>query len=452
MTGATAGRRFIGLVTRMRSAFAPALYVRWMWLEVVVITACALALGLIFQRDDPLQLRAGFPWIWLAPVLIALRYGVVPGIFSSVMLMAAWQLLRYFAETSQSFPQQYFLGGLILVILSGEFATAWGARLRHAEETSRYLAERLGRLTLRHLLLKASHDRMEQEALARPITLRDAMLELRALAAAQHDARLPASHALLQVLTQQCQLESAAIFAAAPRGGSYVRTCEIGAPPDLHPADPLLLHALKHESLAHLLTDGLTDAASPSPFLVVAPIQSSGRQVLGMLAVDRIPFVALNEENLQMLAVLLGYYADCVVESDETRRFFGQFPDAPADFAEEFSKMLRLRRDHQLDSHIVVHSFADDESGRHAITQHDLIRRSLDVSWQMEKDGRIVLANLMPLADKAAVREYLLRSETRLQEYMGSIYDERSLTPIVISLAETDPVASLMRVIKERRA
>ncbi len=435
-----------GLIARVRGAFAPALHVRWMWLEIVVITGCALTLGLIFQRDDPLQIRTGFPWVWLAPVLIALRYGVAPGIFSSLMLLGTWQVLRHFSETGHGFPQQYFLGGLILVILSGEFATAWGARLRNAEETSRYLTERFGRLTLQHLLLKASHERMEQEALAKPITLRDALLELRALTAAQHDEQLPASHSLLQLLSQHCQLESAAIFVSAHRG--YVRTCEIGTPSDLRPDDPLLLHAQKHQSLAHLLTDGLTEAASPSPFLVVAPIQSSGQYVLGILAVDRIPFVALNEENLQMLSVLLGYYADCVVESDETGELFGQFPDAPADFAEEFSRMLRLRRDHQVDSHIVVHSFANDESGRHALIQHELIRRSLDVSWQMEADGRIVLANLMPLADKTAVREYLLRSESRLQEYVGSTYDERSLTPIVISLAERDPIASLMRVIK----
>lgn len=436
-----------GLLTRLRIVFAPTRSERWIWLEVIVITLCALALGFFFQHENPFQFGGEFPWIWLAPVLIALRYGVMPGVGSSVLLMGAWLLLARQLPDYGNFPEQFFLGGLILVMLCGEFSTAWRTRLRRAEETNHYLDERLSRITLRHLLLRLSHDRMEQEILTKPVTLRDALIGLRKLTASQSESQMPASQQLLQLLTQYCQLESAAIFTQSADGG-YVRTVAIGSPPDLPATDPLLLHALEHKSLSHLLTGGLADVALPSPFLVVAPITSSDGTLLGILGIDRMPFLALNEENLQMLSVMLGYYADCVVEAEGTRRFFEQFADAPTDFAAEFSRLLRLQRNYGINSHIAVLSFGNDESGRQAITQIARIRRGLDIPWQMEVEGRMVLANLMPLASEAAVEGYLLRIETMLKEYMGIGYDTWSLTPVEISLAESDPMASLMRVTK----
>jgi polysaccharide biosynthesis protein PelD len=431
------------------AALAPVHQRRVMWLEVVVITLGVIAAGIFFEHDDPFQINGEFPWIWIAPLLIALRYGVPPGLVSSLILIAAWKLMDHLSETHESFPEQFFLGGLIMVMLCGEFSAAWGARLRRAEETNHYLDERLSRMTLRHLLLRLSHDRMEQEILTKPVTLRDALGGLRQLTAAQGDSSLPASLPLLQLLTQYCQLESAAIF-VANEVGHYVRTSQIGSSLNLSANDPLLLYALEHRSLSHLLIEGLPDVDLPSPFLVVAPILASDKQVLGVLAIDRMPFLALNEENLQMLSVMLGYYADCVNEAEGARQFFKLFPDAPNDFAAEFSKLLHLQRSNNIISHVVVLSFANDENGRQAVAQLTHIRRGLDIPWQTSTGDRLLLVNLMPLANKPAVDGFLLRIETMLKEYMGADYDQWSLNPIRISLAESDPMASLKRVFGAR--
>ena len=349
----------------------------------------------------------------------------------------------------RAFPEQFFLGGLILSLLCGEFSAAWGARLRRAEETKHYLDERLSRITLRHLLLRLSHDRMEQEILTKPVTLRDALGGLRQLTAVQGEAHMPASLSLLQLLTQYCQLESSAIFVAAEQGG-YVRASEIGAPPNLRADDPLLTYALEHQSLSHLLIEGLSDVELPSLFLVIAPILTSDRKLLGVLAIDRMPFLALNEENLQMLSVMLGYYADCVNEAEGSRQFFEHFPDAPADFAAEFSRLQRLQRMYDINSHVVVLSFANDESGRQAIAQLTHIRRGLDIPWQIKVGNRVLLANLMPLANDSAVDGYLLRIETILKDSMGLDFEEWRLTSIRISMAESNPTATLQRLLEVR--
>jgi hypothetical protein len=378
-------------------------------------------------------------------VLVALRYGVAPGFVSSLILIAAWKLMDHLSETHESFPEQFFLGGLILSMLCGEFSAAWGARLRRAEETNHYIDERLSRITLRHLLLRLSHDRMEQEILTKPVTLRDALGGLRQLTSANGDAHKPASLSLLQLLTQYCQLESSAIFVASGEGG-YLRTSEIGSPPDLRADDPLLTYALEHRSLSHLLIGGLADVELPSPFLVIAPILTSDKKLLGVLAIDRMPFLALNEENLQMLSVMLGYYADCVNEAEGSRHFFERFPDAPADFAAEFSRLLQLQRSFDINSHVVVLSFDNDEIGRQAIAQLTHIRRGLDIPWQVKAGDRLLLVNLMPLANNSAVDGYLLRLETILKDSMGLDPEEWHLTSVRISMEESDPMGSLQRL------
>ncbi len=431
---------------RFRLALAPVRHNRVLWLEVVVITLGAVATGIIFEHDNPFQINGEFPWIWLAPILISLRYGVAPGLVSSLMLIVAWKLLDHLSATHENFPEQFFLGGLILVMLCGEFSAAWGARLRRAEETNNYLDERLSRMTLRHLLLRLSHDRMEQEILTKPVTLRDALSGLRQLTSGLGDSGLPASLPLLQLLTQYCQLESAAIYVSSAEGEDYVRSSQIGSPTNLHAHDPLLRYALEHQSLSHLLIDELADQELPSPFLVVAPILTSDQKMLGVLAIDRMPFLALNEENLQMLSVMLGYYADCVNEGQGVREFFESFPEAPHDFAAEFSRLLHLQRSYNINSHLVALSFSNDETGRQTINQLTHIRRGLDIPWQTKVEDRVLLINLMPLANASAVDGYLLRTETLLKEYLGVDKDQTTLTPIRISMDEGDPMASLKRI------
>jgi hypothetical protein len=124
----------------------------------------------------------------------------------------------------------------------------------------------------------------------------------------------------------------------------------------------------------------------------------------------------------------------------------GHFPDAPEDFGAEFSRLLKLQRSFGIDSQIIVLSFENDDAGRQAVTHLARIRRGLDVSWQMEAGGRVVLANLMPLANGPAVEGYLLRIGNMLQEQLG---DELvNLNSVEISLSESDPIASLKRATK----
>lgn len=174
--------------------------------EVVILPLLFLLLGLWFAPFNPLWVKAEFPWTWLAPIIIALRYGALAGLGSSAIVLAGW---FYFHQGQwQNFPQLYFLGGLITVMVVGEVASQWRAKTRRAETVQHYLDQRLEHLVRQYYLLRLSHDRLEQELIGRPMSMRDALQKLHTSAGAAD-----ATHRLLQLLSQYCQITDASLHA-----------------------------------------------------------------------------------------------------------------------------------------------------------------------------------------------------------------------------------------------
>jgi hypothetical protein len=127
-----------GGVTRRRA---------WAMLETLVASVAAVALCAAFAPHDPLLIDSGFGWIWLVPVLIALRYGSIVGSVSGLVLLAAWYWLYPVRDGVHLLPVGFFFGGFVLTLLCGQFGDIWITRLREARIANDYLAERLSILT-----------------------------------------------------------------------------------------------------------------------------------------------------------------------------------------------------------------------------------------------------------------------------------------------------------------
>lgn len=394
----------------------------WMWVETVLITLLGLLLAFQVRPLDPFFLREGFPWTWLAPVLVALRYGVLPGVIGAGILVAAWWVFyRYVAVAAGDFPALYFFGGFLLVLVCGEYSGAWRTRLRRLDETNAYLDERLARVTRRHYLLRLSHERLEQDLLTRPGTLRDLLLSLRSLVVGQaRGESLPAAHEVLDYVAQFCQIESAALCRVLP-GGALEAIATVGEPPEVSASDPLVAYALEKGMLAHVQGEGAERSAGTS-LLVAAPMVTGDGQMPGLLAISRMPFIALNRDTLQTLSVLLAYYADIGVSAPAVARALAAHPDCPHDFADELSRMARLAGERGLASSMVVFAFGEHPQREAAAAQIARVKRDLDVFWELRREAGLRLAVLMPLSGSAGVEGYLLRIEQMLRASFGEGY------------------------------
>src|SRR5687767_10932775 len=96
--------------SRLSALFSPLLTNRWLWVEAIVIPVIGIILCYFANPEDPFFVNKGeFPWTWFAPILVALRYGVMAGILSTGILLIGWFLIL---PSGTEFPKLYFLAGL----------------------------------------------------------------------------------------------------------------------------------------------------------------------------------------------------------------------------------------------------------------------------------------------------------------------------------------------------
>lgn len=439
------------------------------WLEALLIPGLFLLLAWWWRPQDPLLFKASFPWLWFAPLLVALRYGVLPGLLAGMMLLLDWWLCHFLGiYGAQDFPRSQFFGGLLLTLFAGEFADVWRDRLQRIDETNLYLVERLSGLTRRHLLLNLSHDRLEQEMLVRPGSLRDALVRLRG-AVFEQQATMPASteqappslpgvETLLHLLAQYVNIEAAALYvsrspeASGERGAGALRLdMPVGSLGDHEPMgahDALLRLALESGNLAHVAGDEL-DLERHSAQLIVAPLMTSDERLIGVLAVSKLPFFSLNAENLQMLSVVLAYYADCVAAAPVTERMHQTLPELPVAFAEELARLAHLQEKCRITSQLVVLDFHGEQ--RHDIAAElQRIKRGLDLYWPTMAHGgeRPLLVILLPFASHAAREGYLQRIEGWLQNRFGAGFEGLHIDVRAHDFSQGEPLLALKRMLQ----
>jgi hypothetical protein len=412
--------------------------------ETLLLPALAVGLGIWLNPLDPLWVRAAFPWIWLVPLLLALRYGPISGLAGALLLLAAWLGLSTAGRVSGEFPKLFFLGGLIVVMICGEFASIWRARVRRAEAMQIYLDQRLDALTHQHYLLRLSHDRLEQDLISRPVSMRDALGTLRALVGRTFGADpLPGAAALLRLLSQYCQLEQAGLYAASEGRLQGAPAASLGPAFDLDAGDPLVRHAQADRQLSHVQTPG---AAEGSRYLIAAPLFDADDRLRGMLVVARLPFFALHDEMLQTLNLLLGYWGDGLDARATAQPLLRARPDCPLDFAFELQRLWNIRAHSGVTSALVVLDFGT-RAGRDELAP--LVRRqqrSLDVTWLIEEGARQLLVTLLPLSSTAGAEGYLARIEAWLRHQGAESFEFAGVVPRLFLLEDLPPVALLHQV------
>lgn len=448
----------IGASTWYGRLIAPAVSSPSAVLETLGAVVVAIGILWLFVPDNPLLLGYGFPWIWLIPLILALRYGTLLGALAALVVLGAWWVFYGQTAAAGSFPRMYFLGGLMLVLIGGQFGDIWGARLSRARTVNGYLNDRLAALTKNHFLLRLSHERLENDLLAKPTTLRDTLTQLRniALAAREHGggtnqpdvAQLPGAVAFLQWTAQACQLEVAAMVRVSGKHGANRIDTEpvarVGAPFDIVADDPLIQHCIDTHTLGHPQAPELRTEDS-SRYVACAPVLSGADELIGIVVVQQMPFLSLSYENLQFLLVLLGYYADGVRHLTVSSEILDLVPDAPYEFALDLGRLARLHRDTGIDSSVVALIFDQDETSDALFESVVRSRRALDVVWQASGKGRRAIITLMPLSGAGAVSAYLVRIEDSLRAQFGVDFEGGRVSVQTLHVTGEHPGEALQR-------
>jgi len=414
------------------------------WLETFVITAIVLALGYFFNRSDPFSIKTDFPWVLFAPLLVALRYGIASGMVSMVMICLLYLVLLRMAFLTGEFPTLFMLGGILMTMICGQFSTIWSTRLRRSDQLSRHASERFEQLSRSYFMVRLSHDRLEQNLISRPATLRDALIDLRAILASRGGLLdIDTCAALISILVHYCSLESAAIYLMENDGSIQEEpVAECGRGAALKADDLLLRSAIETGNSSYQSINRLA-ADEKSSYLVAAPLRTSSGIMKGILLVSEMPFLALKRETLQILGVLLAYATDHAEAASEARGLLGVFPDCPAMFAAELYKMVRLRRELDVTSALVVVNIMPTPRLHEMCLALERQQRGLDHGWRRDLGWGVQFATLMPFSGPASVEGYMARLNEMFRKDFGVKISEGGVSSRSFMVAADDPLHQL---------
>jgi hypothetical protein len=406
--------------------------------EVVLLPLLAVGFGLLASPSDPFWVHGAFPWLWLAPLIVALRYGPLGGIAGTSVLVMAWLLLDI--GHLDNFPEVYFLGGLIVVMLAGEFASAWQTRTRRAETLQRYLDQRFQQLLHQHYLLRLSHDRLARELIGRPMSTHDALVGLRHIeTGGAGDGRN--MEALLRVLVEYCELECAAIHMVKVGHANARPTAVIGAYPKFDAGDALVCQALRTGKLCHISEAVAT--WRDSHYLVAVPLLDFAGSAYALLVVQDMPFLALQAENLQALQLVLNCFTDILSMNLLARPIIDKHPDCPLEFAFELERLAHLKRFAQLPSVVLALATESAASTQRLRDKVEEDKDELDRIWLVNRAERYVLAILIPLGTADTARDFAEKLERWMQGGHQQSLTQAGITVQISNLDGDDPAATV---------
>jgi hypothetical protein len=430
--------------------------VRWGWLrfwrpvtrsgrliamiESALLPTLVLWLGWRLRPGDPLGVHAGFPWAWFGPWLIAVRYGAGYGLFGVALYAAFSQIAPGFvtAVTPQGFPAEFFLGGMLMTLILGEFGAAFRNRQVLHREVVKDLTARLERTKRRLFVIKDALSTLEQELTDRPMTLRDALLDLRRTFTFQGDrpaltapARtpglpvpppLPDPRAFLQLLSQSCRLVEAGVFLrdVTAEGLHWRLVASLGQNlPGLDLQDPLINRVLETHQAVHIAQAAL-DTVAGAPWVFAAPLRLDAYdEVDALLAVHTMPFMSFEDNNLQRLQVLCASYLDFSQLELAVEDVRSAWVQAPISLQQEWAQLSELGQNFKLRSYCAVWSglgrVSDDVLAEFAGLQP--VESS---TWTLKgRNGQPALVVLLPLLSTAGLANYRRDMVTQLGQILG---------------------------------
>jgi len=430
---------------------------RWQWLrywrpntqsgrlvamfESVLLPVLVLWLGWKLRPGDPLGAHAGFPWAWFGPWLIAVRYGAGYGLFGVAFYAAFWKFGAVLLKSmpTEPFPAEFFLGGMLMTLILGEFGAAFRNRQVLHREVTKDLTARLERTKRRLFVIKEALSTLEQELTDRPMTLRDALLDLRrtftfqgnrpALAAPEAIAGLPAPRplpdprAFLQLLSQSCRLVEAGIFVReiSPEGLQWRLVATLGQNlPPLDLDDALIGRTLETHQSVHIAQAVLNESEEKNPWVFAAPLRlDEYDEVDALLAVHTMPFMSFEENNLQRLQVLCASYLDFSQLELAVEDVRSAWVQAPIGLQQEWAQLSELGRNFKLRSYCAVWSgqgrVSDD-----VLTEFAGLQPVESSTWSLKgRAGKPALVVLLPLLSSAGLANYRRDMVTQLGQILG---------------------------------
>jgi len=182
-----------------------------------------------------------------------------------------------------------------------------------------------------------------------------------------------------------------------------------GEMPALNLFDPLVKLAVDKGQLVSVKLEAQESDTIESEFLAVVPIIDSHDHLHGILAIRDMHFMAFQQENLNVLALLGSYIGDMLTRSKSEGESKSGW------FMAELSNAIRFARSNAVQSSMLAIKLKSDTNTQFVIDFLSNNTRSLDSAWQPgASQGGTSVVVLLPLMNEAQSKAYLQRVSKKL--------------------------------------
>ncbi len=405
-------------------------------IELVVFALIVPVVGHLFFRNDPVGMNSGFPWIIIPAVVFAARYGGVWGFICATVTAAtlAYPWAAYAGQTSSLIALG--VGTIILSILVGDYASAGKKQSAQEFAENQYLRHRLKEFSKDYHILKVSHGQLEEFMAGNRLSVRQALQQLKPMLSTTTSDELKAGSELMAVFAQFGAVQVAGLYGVKGKDRIDPKPVSThGAMPELNLFDPLIKLAVESRQLVSVKLEAQANETVESELLAVVPIIDSHNHLHGVIAIKDMHFMAFQQENLNVLALLGSYVGDMLTRSQSAGESQGGW------FMAELSNAVRFAQGNGVQSSLLALRLKPTEQTQFVIDFLSENVRSLDSAWQpnVEKGGTSVVI-LLPLMNEA-------QGQTYLQRVSKKLFDEAD-----IDLSEVTELVSTKQIKKRDTA
>jgi len=379
------------LSNKARQLFSPYPYI-----ETILIISLYLAIGFWENPDDICMLESPLPPMTIMLAVVTLFHGASSGLLA----IGAMGIAMKFAYPV--FHYEAFLGQLVLVLIFGEFHYYWGRIISNHRTEMHFAKQKLEELSDAFYALKISHDQIEKSYIVKPMSIRNSIRFIKEEFYTQGDEAF-FFQKYMQLIEKNFMVKKAVLLHVSGETMEQLALSE--GVEGFDAKDPMLLDVLEKKMPAYLVDNSRYDA---SRYLAVIPAMSNG-EIVGILAIEDMPFIAFNKDALVSITILTSYLFAEVYKLTILKSIPKFLPGFEKDFRFEMHRLHLMSKEfgtqttvmllHSKDA-LVVHIYID------LVKRH---LRTLEMLNHVTIEGVDIVAVLFPFSDISSVEGFLER-------------------------------------------